>query len=287
MARDIKLNSQDWCDVVFNGKNKQYGAYKLRSTSTKRQVLAFIIVLCFVGVVGAVPYLVSEVKSQIDRRAEGTQDVVQMVDVEDDKIEDDVIIPPVEDTPPPPPPVRASIQFTPPVIVPNEQVTEENEIKDQNKLNEDKGLEIGNYNVLDGSRDPNALSADKIFDNAGMTGAGDGDGSKKQPDKIFEVVEQMPDYPGGRAELMRYLGDNIKYPTSAAELGIEGQVILQFVVEKNGSITDIKVVRTLDPACDKEAVRVVKSMQNWVPGRQNGQSVRVQFTLPIKYKLNK
>jgi len=102
---------------------------------------------------------------------------------------------------------------------------------------------------------------------------------------IFEVVENMPDFPGGQAALMQYLAKNIKYPTIAQENGTQGRVIIQFVVERDGSITDVRVARGVDPYLDKEAVRVVKSMPKWLPGKQNGKAVRVKFTVPVMFRL--
>ena len=102
---------------------------------------------------------------------------------------------------------------------------------------------------------------------------------------IFEVVENMPDFPGGQAALMQYLAKNIKYPTIAQENGTQGRVIIQFVVERDGSISDVHVARGVDPYLDKEAVRVVKSMPKWLPGKQNGKAVRVKFTVPVMFRL--
>ena len=106
-----------------------------------------------------------------------------------------------------------------------------------------------------------------------------------EDNKVFEAVEQMPTFPGGEAELMKYLSKNLSYPTLAAEHGIQGTVLLQFVVQKDGSIGEVKVVRSKDPDLDKEAVRVVKGMPKFIPGRMNGQAVNVWFTLPVRFKL--
>lgn len=102
---------------------------------------------------------------------------------------------------------------------------------------------------------------------------------------IFEVVEQMPDFPGGQAALMQYLAKNIKYPTIAQENGTQGRVIVQFVVNKDGSIVDAKVVRSVDPYLDKEALRVINTMPKWKPGMQRGKPVRVKFTVPVMFRL--
>ena len=102
---------------------------------------------------------------------------------------------------------------------------------------------------------------------------------------IFEVVENMPEFPGGQAALMQYLAKNIKYPTIAQENGTQGRVIVQFVVNKDGSIVDAKVVRSVDPYLDKEALRVINTMPKWNPGMQRGKPVRVKFTVPVMFRL--
>ena len=102
---------------------------------------------------------------------------------------------------------------------------------------------------------------------------------------IFEVVENMPEFQGGQAALMAYLAKNIKYPTIAQENGTQGRVIVQFVVNKDGSIVDAKVVRSVDPYLDKEALRVINTMPKWKPGMQRGKPVRVKFTVPVMFRL--
>ena len=104
-------------------------------------------------------------------------------------------------------------------------------------------------------------------------------------EEIFQVVENMPEFPGGMGALMKFLGKNIKYPTIAQENGVQGRVIVQFVVNKDGSIVDPVVVRSVDPYLDKEALRVVKAMPKWKPGMQRGKTVRVKYTVPVTFKL--
>ncbi len=104
-------------------------------------------------------------------------------------------------------------------------------------------------------------------------------------EEIFVVVEHQPEFPGGMSALMKFLSDNIKYPVIAQENGIQGRVITNFVVERDGSITDVNVVRGQDPSLDKEAVRVIKTMPRWKPGQQRGKPVRVRFTLPVQFRL--
>ena len=104
-------------------------------------------------------------------------------------------------------------------------------------------------------------------------------------DKIFDVVEQMPEFPGGQAALLKWIGGNVKYPAIAEENGIQGRVVCTFIVDRDGSITDVKVARSIDPSLDNEAVRVLSQMPKWKPGMMKGQPVRVKYTVPVTFKL--
>ncbi len=113
-----------------------------------------------------------------------------------------------------------------------------------------------------------------------------GASGNSEDSEIFQVVEERPQFPGGDAELMKFLQQSIKYPKEAQEQGKQGRVIVQFVVNKDGSITGDSIVRSVDPQLDAEAVRVVRSMPNWTPGKQKGKPVRVRFTLPVTFRLS-
>lgn len=104
-------------------------------------------------------------------------------------------------------------------------------------------------------------------------------------EEIFVVVEEQPEFPGGNAAMMKFLSDNIRYPVIAQENGIQGRIICNFVVERDGSITDVQVVRGQDPSLDREAIRVIQQMPKWKPGKQRGSAVRVRFTLPVVFRL--
>lgn len=108
--------------------------------------------------------------------------------------------------------------------------------------------------------------------------------SAKWEGRIYEVVEQMPSFPGGQGALMQYLARNIKYPVTAKEDGVQGRVVVSFVVERDGSITDVQVVRSVDPTLDHEVQRVVRSMPKWIPGKQKGQAVRVRYNIPVSFR---
>ena len=108
---------------------------------------------------------------------------------------------------------------------------------------------------------------------------------EKPQEKVYEVIEDMPNFPGGQGELMKYLRNNIKYPAEAQKKKIEGRVIVTFVVNKKGRITHPTVERSASPSLDKEALRVVKRMPKWTPGRMNGEPVNVKYALPVTFKL--
>ena len=108
----------------------------------------------------------------------------------------------------------------------------------------------------------------------------------KKNDMVFDVVEVMPQYPGGQIAMLKYIMENIKYPEQAMKEGIQGRVTVRFIVEKDGSISDVRPVLSVHPLLNKEAVRVVESMPKWSPGKQNGKPVRVRFNVPVMFKLN-
>ena len=107
----------------------------------------------------------------------------------------------------------------------------------------------------------------------------------KKNDMVFDVVEVMPQYPGGQIAMLKYLMENIKYPEQAMKEGIQGRVTVRFIVEKDGSISDVRPILSVHPLLNKEAVRVVESMPKWTPGKQNGKPVRVRFNVPVMFKL--
>ncbi|MBD8347136.1 MULTISPECIES: energy transducer TonB [unclassified Dysgonomonas] len=277
MGKDINLNSSEWRDIVFEGKNKSYGAYELRSSSSKRHVVAFIVVLVFVGVVAALPAFLDAVKA--NQQIAGIDDSFELsniANVEEQVPEENIIR---QETAPPPPPLKATIQFTPPVITEDSKVNEDKEMKSIEELNEKKDIQIS-IATVEGTNDKNAVDIAELKEHKVIV-------EDKEPEKPFVSVEQMPQFPGGDVELMKFINGGIKYPTIAAENGIEGRVVIRFVVGKDGNVSDVQVVRSLDPSCDKEAVRVVKTMPKWVPGKQNGRNVPVYYTLPVLFKLQK
>lgn len=273
----IDLISNEWTDLVFEGRNQAYGAYKLRKGTAKRNVWALIIV----GLAAALLYLGLQLHkmAEANKKVENTQ-VVELAKLNTEKkeakVEKKEIIKQepekvVEQ-------VKSSVKFTAPVIKKDSEVKEEDEIKLDEVQKSDKAVgaftvegndEVGGA-VLKAKEDIAAPEPPKHV---------------VEETKIFTVVEQMPMYPGGDGALMGYLRDNIHYPTVAAENGVQGRVVVGFVVERDGSITDVKILRGVDPSLDREAMRVVKNMPKWTPGKQNGSAVRVKYQVPVSFRL--
>ena len=271
----IDLISNEWADLVFEGRNQAYGAYRLRKSTSKRNLWSLLIVL----IAAVVIFSAIAIKNVI----QANQKVAITTEVELSKIETKKQAKvekkaPVKIEPPKPvEKVKSSIKFTAPVIKKDEDVKPEEEMKNQDDFQKTKTT-IGAFNVV--GNDEVGGEVLKAKEEIAQP-----EPPKEEENKVFDVVEENPSFPGGQAALMQWLNANIKYPVIAAENGIEGRVIVQFVVSKTGSISDVRVVRGVDPSLDKEAVRVVSNMPNWTPGRQNGTTVNVRFTLPVTFRL--
>ena len=273
----IDLISGEWTELVFAGRNQAYGAYKLRQGTGKRNVISIIAVVCLiiacqVGLTikkaadaeaakrAAMNQAVELSKLEQPKKAEVKQ---KQVKVEPEKVVEQV---------------KSSIKFTAPVIKKDSEVKPEDELKTQDQIMETKTA-IGSFDVK-GNDDVNGevLKAKEVI-------AQPEPPKHEEESKVFDVVEQMPSFPGGQGALLEYLASHVKYPVVAQENGVQGRVVVSFIVEKDGSITDVRVVRSVDPSLDREAARVVSSMPRWTPGKQNGSAVRVKYNVPVMFKL--
>ena len=215
----IDLTSPEWCELVFQGKNKAYGAYKMRANSPKRHTWAMVIVVIIAAVGFSIPTLV---KLATPKQKEVMTEVTTLSQLEE-------------------PEVAISIA----------------DVKGNDELN---GKDIAELKEV-------------------ITKAPEAE------EKPYTMVEQMPQFPGGDRELLSFIAKNLRYPTIAQENGIQGKVFVRFVVSATGDVKDVKVMRSLDPYCDKEAIRVIQSLPKWIPGKQNGRNVPVYYTVPITFKL--
>lgn len=271
----IKLNSREWSDFIFGGRNKNYGAYRLRQSSSKRHLVALACTLLFAIAAAAIPSVVSFIQdiTQNKESAENLDVLREMTKLElEEQVPEENII--KQETAPPPPPLKTTVRFVPPVIAPDEEVADDIEVKTQDDLMSSRD-QISKFDVI-GDDDDHGIDLAELEEQKVII---------EEKPQIFTIVEQMPSFPGGEQEMMKFIGSNLRYPVVAQESGIQGRVTVRFVVTKEGNIDQVEVVRGIDPSCDREAMRVVKSMPKWTPGRQNGKSVPVYFTLPILFRL--
>ena len=255
--------SELWEDIVFERRNKEYGAYFIRKIYSKHVILATLITFLVLGAVFAYPKLVELFSSD---------DVVK---ADDGKKLRTVALdqpPPITPNQPPPPrldvpPPVKTIKYVAPKVT-TEEVPEE-EVPTVTELKQAEVADVTQEGEVEVEfTEPVAEVADK------------GD-----EDIIFTVVEQRAEFPGGMEALYKFLNKNIKYPASARRMGVDGKVFVEFVVDREGKISDIKVIKGLSADCDKEAIRLVGMMPDWKPGKQNGKAVKSKFVLPLAFKL--
>lgn len=258
-------NPQGWDDLVFENRNKSYGAYFIRKVYSKNVLIAAILALFTISFGLAYPTIAEFFK--------GDEDVVKKTKRTTTVTLDQP--PPINpDQPPPPsippPPVKTIIKFLPPKVTEKEVVEEEK----MPTIEEIKKNETGSENVEG--------TGEVVFEEPVQEVVKDeGDGNK-----IFNFVEQSAEFQGGMAALAKWLERNLKYPPSARRMGLEGKVTVKFVIEPDGSISNVDLLKGFDGACDKEAMRVVSSMPRWKPGKQGGRAVRQAYVLPVGFKLS-
>ncbi|GAB3202669.1 protein TonB [Pontibacter aydingkolensis] len=269
-----KLSKASLDDIVFEGRNKAYGAYLLRKIYSTHVLKAAIIATILFFIFISIPLIQRIIAG--DEEEVVVERIVTEVELAQPPPIDEATPPPPPpppDLPPPPPPVRASVKYTPPIVKRDNEVVEEEEIPDVEVLAE---VDAGAKTV------------------EGVKGApldlGDIDGTsdvvaEAVEEKPYTYVEQMPSFPGGEMEMLKYLSKNIRYPAAAQRAGVEGLVVLSFVVSKTGEISEIQVVKNLGAGTDEEAMRVVKTMPKWTPGKQNGRAVPVRYTLPVRFTI--
>lgn len=266
----LDILDQGWIDVVFRGRNKAYGAYDLRKENSRNTnkalvigIIVFVFLISFNTILNAIEGFIPKAKEKVN--------ITKVV----------LTAPPIDPKkpkPPPPPPEPPKpkvnqVKFPPPVVKPDVQVKEK-----PPTIEELKVADPGQKNI---KGDKNA---DVTIDEP--VGNSDAKVTEEDPNKIFTSVEQVPAFPGGIEKFYAYLQKNMRYPAIARENNTQGRVIVQFVCERDGSLTDIKVVRGIGDGCDEEAVRVLKASPKWTPGVQNGRKVRVQYSVPISFTLS-
>ena len=284
MARNVDLTSKEWCDVVFENRNKEFGAYQLRLNSKPRHLRAFLFTLIGAIAIIIIAYSYMKVAAYIEEQRIMDQANQELVAVdlaaeeqeEEQEPEETKFEQPEEQALPEE--ILNTVKVTELLIAKDEEVKAEDEIKSQDELKETQTA-FGQTDFDKGTDDRNVIREHKeevIVEKKEEV---------KEPEKVFTAVEQMPQFPGGDAALLKYIGSHLQYPAMAQEQGIQGKCVLQFVVTKTGSVGEVKVVRSLSPDCDNEAKRVVRGLPKFTPGKQNGQAVNVWYTLPVTFKL--
>lgn len=278
----IDLYDPKWVEMVFAGKNKEYGAYQLRKGTSGRNIKALLILVIAAALVGGfLAWKVIEQKQAEEQQA--YMEAMQLAELQQQAKKEEKKKEPVKPKIEPKkeiPVARETQKFTAPVIKKDELVKEENQVKQMDKL--DEKVAVGTENK-EGTKD---RLAEAVRSDIAVTAPPPPPAPKPEvSNKVFDVVEEMPHFPGGAAALQAFLSSNTKYPVVAQENGVQGRVIVSFVVERDGSITDVRVVRSVDPSLDREASRVVRSMPRWSPGKQNGSAVRVKYTVPVVFRL--
>lgn len=262
----IDLQDKQWLDLVFEDRNKAYGAYELRRAYAKNGMLGIILAIVLFSLAVSAPLIVRLLANALPD--ENQVKVTEVTTLEEP--------PPIDEKQPPPPPVepppplKSTIKFTPPVILPDEKVPDE-----PPPTQEDLKETDASTKTQEGSDDGVDLSLLE----------GDGKDPVEEVDQVFLSVEEMPEFPGGEEAMVKFIGNNTRYPAIARENSVTGTVYVDFVVNKEGQVTNVKVRRGIGAGCDEEAVRVIKSMPAFKPGRQNGRPQQVQFTVPIRFNL--
>lgn len=269
----IDLASKSWCDMVFAGRNREYGAYQLRAELGKRNRVALIVVLAIIILGLLIPLFLKFVlpKKQDDKIQEVTNfSKLKEAEVKDEHIKKVQPKEPQQEVQR----IKSSIKFTAPVIKEDNQVNDADEMKSQEALGKSSlAISIADVKGNDEEHGKDVADLKEIVT------------SQKEDTKVYTVVEQMPSFPGGDNALLKYIAEHIKYPSVALEQGIQGMVMLRFVVESSGRVGEVQVIKSLDPYCDREAKRVIQSLPAFVPGKQQGRAVSVWYTCPVRFQI--
>ncbi len=267
---------RDMLDIIFASRNKTYGAYQLRRsypTYVTRALLIGLLLITFLFLLPAILSTLADIT-----KSDKPIDVVAELGPPPDIDPNNPPPPPPPPPPTPPPPTRSTVKFVPPIIKKDEEVQDEKPpaVEELIEKKEDIGTE---------DKKGNDEAAPTIEENPSELAVVEA--PKVVEDKTYEMfdIQKPPSFPGGEKELLKFLAENIKYPPLARENNIQGNVALTFVVNKNGSVSDVTILRDIGGGCGKEAVRVVNSMPKWNPGEANGNPVKVRFTLPVRFKL--
>ncbi|GGG46427.1 TonB family protein [Hymenobacter sp. 5516J-16] len=275
MMDNSQLAKASLDDIVFEGRNKAYGAYVIRRVYGKHVTRAVLIAVALFALMIAFPLVARMMKKDEVVEDEKMLKVNVLEAPPLDATKPPPPPPPPPDAPPPPPPKLSTIKFVPPVVKKDEEVQKQEEIPDQEEL---KDKVVANETVKGNTDNP-----------ADLAGLEPGEGTKAVEEvvetKPYTYVEQMPVFPGGQEALLQYIAKNIKYPAMALRNQVEGRVFIKFVVGPDGAVTNAEVQKGIGAGCDEESLRVIKNLPRFTPGKQNGRAVSVYYTVPVTFAI--
>lgn len=277
----IDLVSREWCEIVFEGRNKEYGAYRLRSKAGARNLKSLLTLLSIMLIIGAIVVTQAVVSNIVKKNSNlDSENITQLSQLEqkpeekkeEKKIEIEYSKPEIQKVK-----VKASIQFTVPKIVDDDKVEEGKEVKSQDEVTK------SNISIAAQDYEGDGEGGINIDDLKENQQAGGSDVPVEEEVADNALVEVPASYPGGEAALLQFISKNLVYPQIAQEQELQGTVIVRFRVEKDGSIGKIVIKKGLSKECDEAAAEVVSKLKRFVPAKQQGHPVPVWFTLPIRF----
>ncbi len=282
MMDNAQLANASLNDIVFEGRNKDYGAYHLRRIYGRHVTRALIIGAFFLGLLVIIPAVAKFLEERKPKAELNLKENVLIDAPPLDNTQPPPPPPPPASTPPPPPPPDPpkvnAIKFTPPVVAKDKEVRQEEEVPDVKEIKEQN---IGTKTVKGG--------LDEAPDLSGLSGEGKAAAPVAEvvEDKVYTYVEQMPQLPGGGGQqaIVNAIQKAFRYPAVDLRNQVEGRVFAKFTVDENGGLTDVEVVKGLSGTIDAETIRAIKTLPKFIPGKQNGRAVKVSFTVPISLKI--
>ena len=274
MMDNAQIAKSSLNDIVFEGRNKAYGAYVLRRLYQRHVTRALIIATAVFLLLIAFPLISQFLKDRLPK--EPKKNLQENVLMDAPPLDDTKPPPPPPppEAPPPPPPKLTTIKFTPPVVKKDEEVKKE-EVPDQEELKDKTVATV----TVKGNTDAPDLSE--------LSGTGDKVVEEVVENKVYTYVEQMPELPngGGQTAIVAAIQKAVRYPPMALRNQVEGRIFASFTVNPQGDVVDVKVVKGLGSGLDEETIRAIKTLPKFRPGKQNGRAVSVSFTVPITYKI--
>ena len=266
MAKNINTNSKEWCDLIFDHRNKKYGAYKIRLASSKRHVFSYIIVIILFSFIAYLPTLIDMIEFYVFQHTQSDYVVEDYNFISESLTEAEL--------------KELSKQF-----IPNPAKTEVKSVQSEKTIHSIQDIKFKVPVIVDATLVNDAALEDLLEDTTATESKVKDEPETETDDGLYTIVEEMPAFPGGEKGLMDFIYKNLRYPYDAASKKIESCVICTFIVDTRGLVTQVEIVQSAHPLLNREALRLVRNLPPWRPGKQHGKPVRVKYTLPIVFRL--